>query len=39
MKKKQKKKSAKNALRHGFWLFLRTLAGSESIVGSVEPKN
>ena len=33
------KKSLKNALEQGFWLFLRTVAGSESIVGSVEPKN
>ena len=33
------KKSAKNALEHVFWLFLGTVAGSESIVGTVEPTN
>ena len=37
--KKKPKKSAKNALSHGFWLFLGTVAGSESIVGTVEPTN
>ena len=33
------KKSLKNGLEQGFWLFLRTVAGSESIVGSVQPMN
>ena len=37
--KKKHKKSLKNALEHGFWLFLGTVAGSESIVGTVEPTN
>ena len=37
--KKKNKKSLKNALEHGFWLFLGTVAGSESIVGTVEPTN
>ena len=36
---KKTKKSLQNALEHGFWLFLGTTAGSESIVGTVEPTN
>ena len=36
---KKTKKSLKNVLEHVFWLFLGTVAGSESIVGTVEPTN
>ena len=36
---KKHKKSLKNALKLVFWLFLGLVAGSESIVGTVEPTN
>ena len=36
---KKPQKITKNALEHVFWLFLGFVAGSESIVGTVEPTN
>ena len=36
---KKPQKSLKNALELVFWLFLGFVAGSESIVGTVEPTN